>query len=136
MKQITQTEVSDGYKLEVICTETIDLLDCKQTEDYIVPALYESIVDNITRFISETGKIPTKATVSGKVKTRMIRYLQKDTNEDKGEVLKSETDRWDEEPAIRFCTFSGENVYLVRLTSNCKVENDNEIVIQYAVETN
>jgi hypothetical protein len=126
---ITQTEKGDGYKLEVLCLEPINLLNDEEINDYINPRLYSSIINNLKRFISETDCLPTCASVSGTVKSKMTKFLDKMPDSEYGEC-RSVKDNWEDDPYV-VIEFHGNN-YFVHLSSSCKVEDKTGITIHSA----
>jgi hypothetical protein len=130
MRILTQTEITDGYRLEVLCLEPINLLNDREINDYINPILYSSIKTNLGRFISETGCLPTCASVSGTVKSKMVNFINKMDDAELYGECRSVKDAYEEDPYMTI-VFEGNN-YFVHLSSSCKVEDKTGITIHSA----
>ena len=132
MRILTQTEKQDGYKLEVLCLDPINLLNDEEINDYINPRLFTSIRDNLVRFIVETGCLPTCASVSGTVKSKMTEFLDKMADYEKYGEPRPVKDNWEDDPYISII-FRG-NLHFVHLSSTCKMEDKSGITIHSAKE--
>ena len=132
MRILTQTEKQDGYKLEVLCLDPINLLNDEEIYDYITPRLFASIMNNLKRFITETDCLPTCASVSGTVKSKMTKFLDKMADSEIYGECRSVKDNWEDDPYI-VIAFHG-NLHFVHLSSSCKVEDKSGITIHSAKE--
>lgn len=126
-RQITQSEKTDGYKLEVLCTKPIDLLVDEDVSEYIRPILFASVRNNLRLFEEKTGVIPTCASVSGNVKTKLSRFLNDMDNKEAYGENKSVRGQYEDDPYITLVV-EGET-HFVHISSTCKVEDNSSITI-------
>ena len=131
-RKIIQSEKADGYKLEVLCTKTIDLLDDYEIGEFLRPVLFSSLVANLYRFVEKTDCVPTCASVSGTVKGKISKFMNEMCEPDRYGENKPVPGQCDDDPFVVLKV--GSRVFHVHISSSCKVENNNSITINAVSE--